>query len=50
MRLEYNEEQEKELRITEIEAILENGLYENELEEHRLEIELQFLQDNEKHN
>lgn len=49
MRLEYNEEQEKELRITEIEAILENELYENELEEHCLEIELQFLQDNEKH-
>ena len=45
MRLEYNEKQEKELRITEIEAILENKLYENELEEHRLEIELQFLQD-----
>lgn len=29
MRLEYNEEQEKELRITEIEAILENELYED---------------------
>ena len=47
MRLEYNEEQEKELRITEIEAILENELYENEMEEHCLEIELQFLQGNE---
>lgn len=46
MRLEYNEDQEKELRITEIEAILENELYENEMEEHCLEIELQFLQDN----
>lgn len=47
MRLEYNEEQENELRITEIEAILENELYENEEEEHCLEIELQFLQGNE---
>ena len=47
MRLEYNENQEKELRITEIEAILENELYENEVEEHCLEIELQFLQGNE---
>lgn len=47
MRLEYNEEQERELRITEIEAILENELYENEVEEHCLEIELQFLQGNE---
>lgn len=46
MRLEYNENQEKELRITEIEAILENDLYENEVEEHCLEIELQFLQGN----
>lgn len=44
MRLEYNENQEKELRITEIEAILENELYENEVEEHCVEIELQFLQ------
>ena len=32
MRLEYNEEQERELRITEIEAILENELYENKME------------------
>ena len=46
MRLEYNENQEKELRITEIEAILENDLYENEVEERCLEIELQFLQGN----
>lgn len=46
MRLEYNENQEKELRITEIAAILENELYENEVEEHCLEIELQFLQGN----
>ena len=47
MRLEYDENQEKELRITEIEAILENDLYENEVEEHCLEIELQFLQGSE---
>ena len=44
MRLEYDENQEKELRITEIQAILENDLYENETEEYCLEIELQFLQ------
>lgn len=43
MRLEYNDEQEKELRITEIESILNNRLYENEVEEHCLDIELQFL-------
>lgn len=49
MRLEYNEEQERELRATEIEAILENKLYENEQEKHYLELELQFLQANEKH-
>lgn len=47
MRLEYDEEQEKRLRITEIEAILNNELYENEVEEHCLDIELQFLQGNE---
>ena len=46
MRLEYNENQEKALRITEIQAILENDLYENEVEERCLEIELQFLQGN----
>lgn len=44
VRLEYNEEQERELRIAEIEATLENELYENEVDEHCLEIELQFLQ------
>ena len=44
MRLEYNENQEKALRITEIQAILENDLYVNEVEERCLEIELQFLQ------
>lgn len=46
MRLEYNENQEKELRITEIQTILKNDLYENEVEERCLEIELQFLQGN----
>lgn len=47
MRLEYNENQEKELRITEIEAILENEVYKNEIEKLCLDIELQFLQGNE---
>ena len=46
MRLEYIEEQERELRITEIESILTNNLYENEIEELVLEAELQFLQGN----
>ncbi len=46
MRLEYDENQERELRITEIQAILENDLYENEVDKHCLEIELQFLQSN----
>lgn len=46
MRLKYDENQEKELRITEIQAILKNDLYENEMEERCLEIELQFLQGN----
>jgi len=46
MRLEYDENQEKALRITEIQAILENDLYESEIEERCLEIELQFLQGN----
>ena len=46
MRLEYTEEQERELRITEIESILTNNLYENEIEELALEAELQFLQGN----
>lgn len=46
MRLEYDENQEKALRITEIQAILENDLYEREIEERCLEIELQFLQGN----
>lgn len=46
MRLEYTDEQEKQLRITEIEAVLNNELYENEIEEYCLDIELQFLQGN----
>ena len=46
MRLEYTEEQRKQLRITEIETILTNNLYENEIEELVLEAELQFLQCN----
>lgn len=50
MRLEYDENQEKKLRITEITAILENELYENEAEEHCLEMELQSLQSNKKLN
>lgn len=47
MRLEYNEEQEKQLRITEIESILTNNLYNTEIEKLTLETELQFLQGNE---
>ena len=47
MRLEYTEEQERELRITEIEAILENHLRDSKIEELALEVELQFLQGNE---
>ena len=46
MRLEYDENQKKALRITEIQTILENTLYKNEVEERCLEIELQFLQGN----
>lgn len=44
MRLEYTESQERELRITELEAVLENELYESNVEKYCLEIELQFLQ------
>lgn len=47
MRIEYTDEQEKRLRITEIESILANNLYENEVEELTLEVESQFLQGNE---
>ena len=46
MRLEYTEDQERELRITEIEAILTNNLYDSEIKEFSLETELQFLQGN----
>jgi hypothetical protein len=45
MRLEYDNEQEKKLRLTEIQSILENSLYENEsIEEMRLVVEEQFLE------
>ena len=37
---------ECKLRITEIEAILTNNLYESKIEELALEVELQFLQGN----
>lgn len=47
MRLEYTEEQERELRIAEIEAILDNHLRDSKIEELTLEVELQFLQGNE---
>ena len=46
MRLEYTEEQEKQLRITEIESILENSLCESKIECLELDVELQFLQGN----
>lgn len=46
MRLEYTEEQERQLRITELEAVLDNGLYENEEDKQSLELELQSLQKN----
>ena len=44
MRLEYTEEQERQLIITELEAVLENELYENEEDKQSLELELQSLQ------
>lgn len=46
MRLEYVNEEEKQLRIVEIEAVLENNLCENRLEKYRLEVEKQFLEGN----
>ena len=46
MRLEHTEEQERELRITEIEAILENTLFDSKADEIALETELQFLRGN----
>ena len=44
MRLEYNEIEEIKLRITEIEAILNNKLYESNQERHNLEHELKNLE------
>ena len=44
MRREYTESQERELRITELEAVLENELYESNVEKYCLEIELQFFE------
>lgn len=44
MRLEYTNEQEKQLRITEIEAILINEEKEQSIRRLTLEVELQFLQ------
>ena len=46
MRLEYTNEQEKQLRITEIEAILSNEEKEQSIRQLSLEVELQFLQGN----
>lgn len=43
MRLEYTDEQERQLRLTEIDAILSNDEYENEVEKYRLLIEQSFL-------
>ena len=40
MRLEYSEEQERQLRVAEITAILENNLYEDVEQEKELEKEL----------
>ena len=45
MQIDCNNE-EIELRITEIEAILDNGLYEDEDEKRCLELELQDLENN----
>ena len=44
MRLEYAEEQERNLRITEIMAILENNLFEDEEQEKELLEELEKLE------
>lgn len=46
MRLEYVDEQEKQLRITEIETILTNNEREKSIRQLSLEVELQFLQGN----
>ena len=44
VRLEYTEEQERELRITEIMAILENNLFEDDGQEQDLMAELAELE------
>ena len=44
MRLEYAEEQERNLRITEIMTILENNLFEDEKQEEELLAELEKLE------
>lgn len=44
IRLEYTEEQERQLRITEIMAILENNLFEDEEHERELMAELAELE------
>ena len=46
MRLEYTNEQEKQLRIAEIEAMLTNELTEQCIRKLALETEFQFLQGN----
>lgn len=43
MRIEYTEEQERQFRITEIMAILENNLFKNEKQEQELMAELAEL-------
>ena len=43
MRMEYTTEQEIQLRITEIEAILTNDRPESDIQRLSLEVELQFL-------
>ena len=43
MRMEYTTEQEIQLRITEIEAILTNEKLESDIQRLSLEVELQFL-------
>ena len=50
MRLEYTEEQERELRITEIYAILENDLYKDDKEESELITELEEIESQIKQN
>lgn len=43
MRMEYSTEQETQLRITEIEAVLTNEKPESDMQRLLLEVELQFL-------